>query len=297
MIARFSMPLNVLPTPLLFWASKHLIGVGTQFGKLMPLKDSDMKKAEIPVSVKEYSTMSFVIVLFYFVFFSLIFFVMAFRIFNKLDFVLPFVVAGIFSVMVLVQLIAFPIMRVTKKVRELDRNLVFALRTILVQLRSGVSLFDSMKVVAEGKYGAVSHEFHKAVGQISTGTIQEIALERIAEFNPSIYFRRTIWQIVNGMRAGADITEVLSESVNTLTEAQSIQIRNYESQMKILSLVYMMLGVIVPALGITFLIVLSSFPQIQITEFYFWILLAFAGVSQFMYLGIVKSKRPTLLGD
>lgn len=297
MIARFNMPLNVLPMPLLRWASKHLLGLGTQFGKIMPLSDTDMKKAEIPMSAKEYSTMSLVIVLFYFFFFGFLFFVMAFRLFSRFEIILPLVVSLIFSAMVLVQLITFPIIRVTKKVRDLDRNLVFALRTILVQLRSGVSLFDSMKVVAEGKYGTVSKEFKRAVDQISTGTIQEIALERIAEYNPSIYFRRAIWQIVNGMRAGADITVVLGESVDTLTEAQSIQIRNYESQMKILSLVYMMLGVIVPALGITFLIVLSSFPQIKITELYFWVLLMGVGIAQFMYMGIVKSKRPTLLGD
>ena len=235
------MPLNVLPVPLLRWASKHLLGMGTLFGKIMPLTDVDMKKAELPVTAKEYSTMSFVIVLFYFIFFGFLFFVMAFRLFGQFNLLLPLVVSFVFSLLVVVQRITFPIIRITKKVRDLDRNLVFALRTILVQLRSGVSLFDSMKVVAEGKYGAVSHEFKKAVDRISTGTIQEDALERIAEYNPSIYFRRTLWQIVNGMRAGADITAVLSESVNSLTEAQSIQIRNYESQMKILSLVYMML--------------------------------------------------------
>jgi flagellar protein FlaJ len=297
MITRFNMPLNFLPMPLLRWASKHLVGLGTRFGKFMPLSDVDMKKAEIPMSAKEYSTMSMVIIIFYFIFFSFLFFVITFRLFSKLDILLPLVVSLFFSILVFAQLVTFPIIRVTKKVRDLDRNLVFALRTILVQLRSGVSLFESMKVVAEGNYGAVSKEFKKAVDQISTGTIQEIALERIAEYNPSIFFRRAIWQIVNGMRAGADITTVLGESVDSLTEAQSIQIRNYESQMKILSLVYMMLGVIVPALGITFLIVLSSFPQIQITEIYFWMLLIGVAIAQFMYMGIVKSKRPTLLGD
>ncbi len=287
----------MLPMPLLRWASKNLIGLGAQFGKIMPLKDSDMKKAELPVTAKEYATMSLVVVIFYFLFFGFIFFVLAFRLFGQLDFVLPLGVSLIFAGLVLAQLITFPIIRITKKVRDLDRNLVFALRTVLVQLRSGVSLYDSMKVVAEGNYGAVSKEFKRAIDQISTGTIQEVALERIAEYNPSVYFRRALWQIVNGMRAGADVTLVLTESVNSLTEAQSIQIRNYESQMKILSLVYMMLGVIVPALGITFLIVLSSFPQIQITELYFWVLLAGVGIAQFMYMGIVKSKRPTLLGD
>lgn len=291
------MPLNVLPMPLLRWASKHMLGVGNVFGKIMPLSDADMKKAELPVSAKEYATMGLVVILFYFIFFFFLFFVITFRVFNQLDFVLPIIVSGIFAFLVFAQIVAYPIMHINKKVRDLDRNLVFALRTILVQIRSGVSLFDSMKVVAEGNYGAVSKEFRKAVDQISTGTIQEVSLEKIAEYNPSIYFRRTIWQIVNGMRAGADISTVLGESVNTLTDAQSIQIRNYESQMKVLSLVYMMLGVIVPALGITFLIVLSSFPQIEITEMYFWALLLFTAVGQFMYMGIVKSKRPSLLGD
>ncbi len=297
MLIRFSMPFNVLPMPMLRWASKRLIGLGAAFGKIMPLKDSDLRKAELPVSAKEYATMSMVIVLFYFVFFSFLFFVIAFRLLSNPSILIPFAASGVFSFLVLVQLITYPMILIKKKVRDLDRNLVFALRTVLVQLRSGVSLFDSMKAVAEGNYGAVSREFHKAVEQINTGTEQETALERIAENNPSIYFRRTIWQVVNGMRAGADISHVLAEGVNALTDAQSIQIRNYESQMKILSLVYMMLGVIVPALGITFLIVLSSFPQIAVSETYFYVLMAFTAVGQFMFLGIVKSKRPSLLGD
>jgi flagellar protein FlaJ len=297
MVTRFSMPFNVLPMPLLRWAGKHLIGIGASFGKLLPLKDSDMKRAEIPVNVKEYATMSLVAVLFYFVFFTFLFFVISFRLFDSVDIFGPMIAALFFSFLVLVQLVAYPVIRIKKKIRDLDRNLVFALRTILVQQKSGISLFDSMKVVAEGNYGAVSREFKKAVEQISTGTIQENALERIAEYNPSIFFRRAIWQIINGMRAGADISLVLAESVNSLTDAQSIQIKNYESQMKLLSLIYMMLGVIIPALGITFLIVLSSFPQIEITEMYFWVLLVGTSIAQFMYLGIIKSKRPSLLGD
>ncbi|MEK6902452.1 MAG: hypothetical protein AABX02_02590, partial [archaeon] len=171
MIAKFSMPLNVLPIPLLRWVSKHLLGFGTLFGKIIPLSDIDMKKAEMPVSAKEYATMGLVIILFYFVFFYFIFFVLAFRIFNQLDFLLPFIVSAIFSFLVFIQIVAYPILHINKKVADLDRNLVFALRTILVQIRSGVSLFDSMKVVAEGNYGAVSKEFRKAVDQISTGTI------------------------------------------------------------------------------------------------------------------------------
>ena len=65
--------------------------------------------------------------------------------------------------------------------------------------------------------------------------------------------------------------------------------------MKLLSLMYMMLGVIIPALGFTFLIVLGSFPQIELNELIFWLLLGTITFAQFMYLGILKSRRPNLL--
>ena len=63
-----------------------------------------------------------------------------------------------------------------------------------------------------------------------------------------------------------------------------------------LSLIYMMMGVIMPAMGLTLLIVMSSFPQIKIVNEMFWGLLAAVIIMQFMYLGFLKSKRPNLLG-
>ena len=56
---------------------------------------------------------------------------------------------------------------------------------------------------------------------------------------------------------------------------------------------YMMVGVVIPSLGLTFLIILSSFPKIQINESMLWILLGLIILMNFMYLGI-KSQRPAL---
>ena len=58
-----------------------------------------------------------------------------------------------------------------------------------------------------------------------------------------------------------------------------------------------MLGAIIPSLGLTFLIILSTFPQIDIGEEVFWGMLIFLAIGQFMFLGIIKSSRPTLLGS
>ncbi len=197
-----------------------------------------------------------------------------------------------------VRMLAYPSILLKRKTRDLERNLVFALRSMLVQVRSGVTLFDAINSVANGNSGRVSEEFHKAIRRINTGSYQTDALEEIAENNPSLHFRRSIWQLVNGLKAGSDISQVMdSLLVETLTTEKSNQIKRYGNSLKLLSLLYMMLGAIVPALGLTLLIILSTFPQVKITETIFWAMFAFLTVGQFMFIGIIKNARPSLLGD
>ena len=83
----------------------------------------------------------------------------------------------------------------------------------------------------------------------------------------------------------------------SMTRQQEIEIQKYGGSLRVFSLIYLMIGVIIPALGATFLIVLGSFPKIEIGEIAFWGLLGFVAVAQFMLLGMIKSKRPNLMGS
>ena len=62
---------------------------------------------------------------------------------------------------------------------------------------------------------------------------------------------------------------------------------------------YMMGAVILPALGITFLIVLSSFIELEtlLIKLLFWGLLGAVVFFQIIFSGVIKSKRPSLLGE
>lgn len=194
-----------------------------------------------------------------------------------------------------VRVLAYPKILLKRKTRDLERNLVFALRAMLVQVRSGVTLFDAISSVANGNNGHVSLEFHKAVRKIETGSYQNDALEELAENNPSLYFRRAIWQLVNGLKAGSDVSQVMESLVDTLSAEKSNQIKKYGNSLKMLSMMYMMIGAIVPALGLTLLIILSIF--VKITDTVFWGMFAFLAMGQFMFIGIIKNSRPSLLGD
>jgi len=53
----------------------------------------------------------------------------------------------------------YPKFRASGRVRSIDSNLLFAMRHLLVRVRSGIPLFSAMEGIAKGDYGAVSKEF------------------------------------------------------------------------------------------------------------------------------------------
>jgi len=208
-------------------------------------------------------------------------------------------VSLIFSLFVFFQQVMYPKLYSNKRVKDTERNLFAALQNMLVQLNSGVPMFDVLVSVSKGDYGEVSNEFARAVKRINTGEPQVEVLREIAAVNPSLFFRRAIWQIVNGMKAGSDLSKVLEESINALSEEQVIQIQKYGGQLSPLAMFYMLVAVIIPALGMTFLIIISSFISLSVstTKLIFWGLYGIVLFFQIMFMGIIRTRRPTLLGE
>lgn len=183
------------------------------------------------------------------------------------------------------------------KSRDIDRNLIPALQDIVVQLDSGVSIFKILMNISNSDYGEVSEEFKKITKEINSGTPQVEAIEKYGKLNTSEYFRRVLWQISNGMRSGSDINTVIKESIKTLSDEQAIQIQSYGNKLNPMIMFYMLITVILPSLGITFFIIISSLLNIpvkivQLTFFLIFILVVFM---QVMFLGLIKSRRPSLL--
>jgi flagellar protein FlaJ len=299
-------PFMPLPYPAIKPFGTPFKGFGSKILSSFPKLEQELSQAKMSVPADEYASLMVFGIVFYFLFFA----ILSTLIIGK--FVTNFsTIAGIaiphsilvglvigltFSLMIFVQLMAYPKIKIKKRIRAIEANLVYALRNMLVQLRSGVSLFDSLCMIAYSKrYGKLGEEIKETVDEINSGVSEEDALKALGEKNPSPYLRKVIWQIVNGMHAGSDITDVLAESVSTITREQQIDIERYGNSLKLLSLMYLMIGVIIPALGLTFLIVIGSFPRIEISEMTFWFLLGVIIVSEFMFVGLMKSKRPNLI--
>ncbi len=254
-------PFAPVPLPILRTMTAPLMRFTTNFDKVFPNLKKSLDQAELGFDEKEYGALMLFLVGFYGIFVG----GLATLVLSRMteDFLVMGVGISIFmAVMIFVQMIMYPTLIVRTRVKNIEKNLVFAMRAILVQLKSGVSLFDSMTMVSRGQYGVVGEEFQKAIDAINTGTPEQIALEEMSEKNPSPYLRKSIWQIVNGMNAGGDISDILGETVRSMIREQKLAITKYGSQLRVLSLMYMMIGVIMPALGVTLLIILFTFPMV-----------------------------------
>lgn len=193
--------------------------------------------------------------------------------------------------------LVYPRAYFNKKQRNLEANLMPALEDMLVQLNSGVPLFNILVNLSSSDYGEISHEFKKAVKKINAGIPQIEVFEELGEKNSSTYFKRTLWQISTGMKSGSDISEVVKESLKLLSEEQIVQIQNYGNKLNPLVMFYMLITIILPALAITFLTIISSMVGFgkNLTMGIYGTLFLLSMFIQIMFLGAIRSARPTLL--
>ena len=89
---------------------------------------------------------------------------------------------------------------------------------------------------------------------INAGKSQIESLNEASERNPSLYFRRALWQIVNAIKAGSDIGKTLEVITENLSEEQLNQIKSYGQELNPWTMLYMIVAVIAPSLGVTFIL-------------------------------------------
>ena len=271
-----------------------LIGFGSRIAKLFPQLPLYLFQAESDFNEREYATIATFAGLFWPLILASIFILISLILSVQLNLIIIFGASLLIGILSFSYVLLYPKLIITKRVRDLDKNLLFALRHLSIQVRSGVTLFDSMVSVARGGYGLVSEEFNHVVRKIGTGISDVDVLEELALRNPSLYFRRSVWQISNAIRAGADIGNTLDIIINNFSNEQRILVRMYGSQLSPLAFLYMMFGVILPSLGTTLLISLSTFSGLEIKPFIFWVILIFLATFKFNFLGLVRSRRPSV---
>ena len=182
---------------------------------------------------------------------------------------------------------------ISRREKEISKEIVFAGRFIIIELESGVSLYKAMINLSKN-YEFVGKYFKEIVDKVDLGTSMEDALNEAVEFVPSEGLRKILWQIINSIRTGSDTAKSLYSVIEQITKEQIIEVNKYGKKLNPLAMFYMIIAVILPSLGITMLIVLSSFIQFQLSLTILLALAGFLGFVQFMFIAMVKFSRPAV---
>jgi pilus assembly protein TadC len=288
-------PLVPFPPDKILRFSRFFIGWGEIMSRFFPSMDWDLQQSGMELDPREWVSVALFSAGFYFVvlFSVMMFITSAARILITQAIGVSFLVSIAIGGASFFYISMHPKLQAKKKIKNLDENLPHALHHLLIQVRSGEPLFNCLVSIAKAGYGELSLELERAVDEINTGKSEIEALEAIARENPSLYFRRVMWQLVNALKSGADVGNTIKEIVENLAVEQTMAIKKYGSQLNPIAMLYMVFCIIMPTLGITFLLVLGSFVGLSIQmEYILMAVLAFLLFFQFMLIGMIKSRRP-----
>ncbi|GIU69867.1 MAG: hypothetical protein KatS3mg002_1103 [Candidatus Woesearchaeota archaeon] len=183
---------------------------------------------------------------------------------------------------------------IAKKLEQkISKEVVFAGRFLIIELESGIPLYNTFENIGKN-YKYVGIYFNNIIEKVKLGTSLEEAINETIEICPSDNLRKILWQILNSISTGADIASALNSVLENIVREQNIAMKEFGNKLNPLAMFYMMIAVIIPSLGITMLIVFSSFVNIKLNLLSLMVIAVAIGLLQLMFLMMIRNSRPNV---
>jgi len=270
--------------------------VGDHLAEYTPGMHTTLVLAEIPLTAGEYIVASFFsaftlgYALLLVTFLSLTFLELA----PGSELVYSAAPAAVLTVLDLFVLLSYPKIIAGKRAELIERDLIFALKDLLLNMSAGLTLFESLKKVSQDDHGLVSEDFRKAVENTNRGMPLDEALEELALRTSSEFMRNALWQVINATKAGTSVREALSGIIEALIREHKRRIRNFIQELNMLGMVYMLFAVAIPTIIMTVMVVMTSLMGSGIDENVYALVLSVCFIIQVMLVGFIKSRRPMI---
>ncbi len=176
---------------------------------------------------------------------------------------------------------------------DINKEVIFAGRFLLVKLESGMPLFNAL-IEGSKSYGVSAKYFKEIVDQINLGTPIEDAIDDTMRTTPSKKFKKILFQINTALKLGIDVTSSLRSILKELVAEQNSEIKRYGNKLNSVAMFYMLLAIVVPSLGMTVFVIIISFMSLDLGlpgySFICMILL----IIQLVFMSVFKGIRPNV---
>lgn len=180
---------------------------------------------------------------------------------------------------------------IKKREREIDKEVLFAGHYLLVKLYAGRPLLNAFIETAKSR-GVAAKYIKEIVHDIDTGSPIEKALESAILYSPSEKFKKILFQINNALQLGIDVTKPLESVIDEITNEQELEVKKYGRKLNTIVIFYMLMAIVIPSIGMTMFIILSSFINLPITLREFFVITFFIIILQLVFISMFKAIRP-----
>ena len=181
--------------------------------------------------------------------------------------------------------------KIRKRERQINKEVLFVGRYLLVKLYSGRPLLNALIETANSR-GVAAKFIKEIVDDIDIGNTIEDALNKAMIYSPSEDLRRILFHVNNALKLGIDVTKPLESVLREITKEEELEIKKYGKKLNTLVIFYMLAAVIVPSLGISMFIVISSFLNVPFGFTGMMVFVFFIVVIEFVFITLFKGIRP-----
>lgn len=155
-------------------------------------------------------------------------------------------------------IVYFPQIEKKKKYSEISKELPYALRHMVTELKSGKGLHDTLNSIAIHEYGALSEEFSRVLEEIKYGENTENALVNMSKRVSSNGLDRTIQQIIGTLRTGGNLSNTLNIIAEDITHDLQMELKDYSQKLNAFIMIYTFLAILGPVIFLIMLMAAST---------------------------------------
>lgn len=179
-------------------------------------------------------------------------------------FVLKFIISGlltfVFGFFVIFAALKYPIFISGKRGIEIDRELPFALRQMATEIRAGIGIHGSLRSLVKSDYGTLSDEFARVLRDIEKGKSTEDALDEMVIRSPSDSLSTAGVHMIRAIKTGGNLSDIISQIADEVSFKLRMKMKAFVAKLNLISLFYMMIGVIAPVLVAVLASVFTAVP-------------------------------------
>ena len=265
------------------------IGFVNRLSTAFPLLKSELRIAHLRYTPVQYLNKNLKATTLYAFLFTILFFFVLKK--AKISLLLLFPIFIILYILLFLYFLITVKARIRKREREINKEVLFVGRYLLVKIYSGRPLLNAL-IETAGSKGIAPKYIKEIVDDIGTGSTIEDALNNAMIYSPSDKLRRILFQINNALQLGIDVTKPLESVLGEITREEELEINKYGKKLNTLVIFYMLAAIIVPSLGTAIFIVISSLIRFPIDKTGLFVFVFFIVILQFMFITFFRSIRP-----